>query len=247
MPTIRDRFLGPPIPKYRRHKASGQAVVTLNGEDFYLGPHSSKVSRLEYDRIVGEWIQNGRRPVRGSTCDLAVVEIINAYRKFADAYYVKNGQRTREAEIITHTLTYFIQPLYGRTLAVDFGPCALKNVREKMIEAGHSRGVINKNVDRIRRMFRWAASEEMITVTVFQALSTVAGLRKGRTTAREPKPVPPVEESVVEATLPHLPKIVGDMVRFERFTGCRRGVCGEPFAVGPASQLLSHRFHRHGV
>ena len=251
MPTIRDRFLGPPIPKYRRHKASGQAVVTLNGDDFYLGPHGSKVSRLEYDRVVGEWIQNGRRPVRGSTCDLAVVEIINAYRKFADAYYVKNGQRTREAEIITHTLKRFVQPLYGRTLAIDFGPCALKNVREKMIEAGHSRGVINKNVDRIRRMFRWAASEEMIPVTVHQALTTVAGLRKGRTTAREPKPVLPVEAPLVDATLPHLPSIVADMVKFQRLTGCRPSeVCqlrpidldrsGEVWQYRPGSHKTEH-------
>jgi hypothetical protein len=26
------------LPKYRRHKASGQAIVTLCGNDFYLGP-----------------------------------------------------------------------------------------------------------------------------------------------------------------------------------------------------------------
>ncbi len=25
-------------PKYHRHKRSGQAIVTLNGRDFYLGP-----------------------------------------------------------------------------------------------------------------------------------------------------------------------------------------------------------------
>ena len=188
MQTIRDRFLGPSVPKYRRHKASGQAVVTLSGKDCYLGPWGSRASRYEYDRIVGEWIQNGRRLGQGDACDLAVIEIINAYRKHPDAYYVKNGQRTREAEIITHTLKCFVQPYYGRAMAVDFGPLALKSVREKMIEAGHSRGVINKNVDRIRRMFRWAASEEMIPVTVPQALSTVDGLRKGRTTAREPVP-----------------------------------------------------------
>jgi hypothetical protein len=27
------------LPKYRKHKATGQAVVTLNGSDCYLGPH----------------------------------------------------------------------------------------------------------------------------------------------------------------------------------------------------------------
>ena len=40
------------LPKYRKHRASGQAVVTLNGRDFYLGPHGSKVSKMEYDRLI---------------------------------------------------------------------------------------------------------------------------------------------------------------------------------------------------
>ena len=42
------------VPKYRKHRGSGQAVVTLNGRDFYLGPHNSKISRLEYDRLTSE-------------------------------------------------------------------------------------------------------------------------------------------------------------------------------------------------
>lgn len=29
-------------PKYRKHRASGQAIVTLNGEVFYLGPHGAR-------------------------------------------------------------------------------------------------------------------------------------------------------------------------------------------------------------
>jgi hypothetical protein len=40
------------IPAYRRHRASGQAVVTLNGVDHYLGRWNSPASRAEYDRIV---------------------------------------------------------------------------------------------------------------------------------------------------------------------------------------------------
>jgi hypothetical protein len=34
-------------PKYRKHRASGQAVVTLNGHDYYLGPHGTKASKAE--------------------------------------------------------------------------------------------------------------------------------------------------------------------------------------------------------
>ena len=32
------------IPSYRRHRASGQAVVTLNGVDHYLGPWNTEAS-----------------------------------------------------------------------------------------------------------------------------------------------------------------------------------------------------------
>lgn len=45
------------VPKYRKHRASGQAVFTLDGFDFYLGPHGSEVSVREYDRLVGEWLR----------------------------------------------------------------------------------------------------------------------------------------------------------------------------------------------
>ena len=58
------------------------------------------------------------------------------------------------------------------------------------------------------------------------ALRTVKGLKKGRTTARETPPVLPVDDVVVDATLPALPKVIADMVRFQRLTGCRPGeVC----------------------
>lgn len=49
------------LPKYRKHRASGQAVVTLNGKDFYLGPHGTRASKAEYDRLLGEWLAAGRQ------------------------------------------------------------------------------------------------------------------------------------------------------------------------------------------
>ncbi len=36
------------LPKYRHHRPSGQAVVTLSGRDIYLGPYRSQASRHEY-------------------------------------------------------------------------------------------------------------------------------------------------------------------------------------------------------
>ncbi|MEO8493844.1 MAG: hypothetical protein ABI614_02150 [Planctomycetota bacterium] len=35
------------LPKYRKHRASGQAVVTLAGKDRYLGRYGTKASERE--------------------------------------------------------------------------------------------------------------------------------------------------------------------------------------------------------
>ena len=40
------------IPKYRKHRGSGQAVCTIAGKDFYLSPHGTKASQLQYDRLI---------------------------------------------------------------------------------------------------------------------------------------------------------------------------------------------------
>jgi hypothetical protein len=50
-------------PKYRHHKASGQAIVTIAGKDHYLGPWKSKASKIEDDRLIGEWLAAGRPTV----------------------------------------------------------------------------------------------------------------------------------------------------------------------------------------
>jgi hypothetical protein len=52
---------GQAIPEHRKHRASGQAVVMIRGRDFYLGPHGTKASKVEHDRLVSEWLVAGRR------------------------------------------------------------------------------------------------------------------------------------------------------------------------------------------
>jgi integrase len=208
------------LPKYRKHRASGQAVVTLCGVDHYLGPHGTKASKLEYDRLVAEWLQNGRQLRVTDDSAYTVVELMAAYLRFARGYYRKNGKETSEVAGVIHAMRP-LRSLYGRTNVSDFGPLALQTVRHKMVESGLSRSVINQNIGRIRRMFRWAAGEEMIPASIAQALKMVSGLRQGRTDARETVPVAPVDDEIVDATLPYLPSVVADMVRAQRHTGAR--------------------------
>ncbi|MEQ8211047.1 MAG: site-specific integrase [Lacipirellulaceae bacterium] len=237
-------FLRP--PKYRRHKAKGLAVVTLNGRDIYLGKYNSAASKQEYQRLVGEWLQGGGQLRDDRQTEITVSEVMAAYVRFARGYYRKNGKPTREYEMIVESCK-LIKPLYGRCRAVDFGPLSLKAVRQVMIGLDHSRRYINKNVDRVKRMFKWAAAEEMIPASIPQALSMVTGLRKGRTEARENPPVLPVDDSVVDATLAHLPEVVADMVRFQRATGCRPNeVCQlRPCDVDRGGDVWTYRPESH--
>ncbi|MCA9027815.1 MAG: hypothetical protein KDA86_21580 [Planctomycetaceae bacterium] len=103
----------------------------------------------------------------------------------------------------------------------ELGLLALKAVRQRMVDNGWSRGYINKSIGRIRRCFKWAVENELVHPDMYPGLMAVSGLRKGRSEAREPDSVQPVDDATVQATLPHLTSTVVDMVRLQRITGCR--------------------------
>jgi integrase len=208
------------VPKYRRHRGSNQAIVNLNGRDHYLGPYGTKASRIEYDRLIGEWLAAGRHPLDVTGSQLTMLELCARYWHFAQGYYRRNGRDTRVTPTIKCALKY-LKTHYGHTPALEFGPLALKAIRGRMIDDGLSRRYINDHVGRIRRMFKWAVGEQLLPVECYQALAVVPGLHKGRSAARETKPVLPVDDLTVDATLPCLPAVVADMVRLQRLTGMR--------------------------
>ena len=144
------------LPKYRLHKAKQLAVVTIRGRDIYLGPYGSAASRQEYRRLMAEYFETGAVPRTDRARAISTIEVVAAYLRFANGYYRKNGKVTREYGLFVECCR-FLKPLYGRRPAAEFGPLRSKVVRQKMIEADHSRKFINDNVDRIRRMFKWAA------------------------------------------------------------------------------------------
>jgi hypothetical protein len=76
------------LPKYRKHKASGQAVTTLCGKDFYLGPFGTQASKREYDRVIAEYLASGRSSMFGKPVDaLTITQIAVAYTQYAKGYF----------------------------------------------------------------------------------------------------------------------------------------------------------------
>jgi integrase len=235
------------VPSYRRHKQSGQAIVTLpdglgGRRDILLGKHGTKESRVEYARIISEWEVAGHRlPASPAAKDLTVNELILAYWKHAEQHYRRpDGTKTKELSDIRLSCRP-LKELYGHTAAKDFGPLALKALREAMIGGSWmtdkqkvqqgkrgkpiawSRKLVNQRIGRLRRIFRWAVSEQLLAASLYEALRSVEGLQRGRCLARETESVKPVPAAFVEATLPFLRPPVAAMAKLQLLAGMRPG------------------------
>ena len=187
MPTLKHS-----VPKYRKHRGSGQAVVTIAGRDHYLGPHGTKASRIEYDRLIMEWLASGRPASVAEQDELTVSELIVRYWGHIRRRYVKNGKPTTERYLVKMALAP-VRELYGRTLVSEFGPLALKAVRAKFLQRDCVRNTINDNTRRVVKMFRWGVADQLVPPDVLHGLQAVEGIRKGSGEARESIPVVSVD------------------------------------------------------
>ena len=148
--------------------------------------------------------------------------------------------------------------LFGDLEAAAFGPKRLKLVREAMIVHDLARTEINKRVNRIRRIFKWAVSEELIDSSVHLALKCVDGLRYGRCSARETEPVKPVADSAIKAVVEVTSPQIAALIKLQRATGMRPGegvimrpcdidTTGEVWIYEPIEHKNKHRGHRRIV
>jgi len=246
----------PRVPSYRHHKATGRAVVTINGRDHYLGPYNSPESRERYQRLIAEYLAGGgltRRKPAGAS--YTVAELAAAYLEWARSWYVKGGRPTGQLERVTRSVGV-ATGLYAGLPADRFGPLCFKAVRQEMVNRGWTRTHVNHCAACVARMFKWATSEEMIPVSVYEALRTVAGLARGRTAAREGRTVLPVPPGDVEPVLALCSPVVADMARLQLLTGARGGeICqlrpcdldrtGRVWLYRPRSHKTEH--HGHGA
>ena len=252
-------------PPYRFHKGSNQAFVLIEGRFRYLGLYGSEESKQKYEEIIRQAESDAahlaakadaeRRVL--AAADLSVIEIVGRYLDFASGYYRKNGKPTSEYSNICAALRPVREQCQGMPARL-FGPLKLKAFRQQLIDTGIVRKQVNGRIDRIRRMFAWAVSEELVPSYVYEALKTVKGHGMGRSMAKEGAKVRPVEESVVDATLPGLNRQVRAMVQLQRLTGMRSSeVCimrtrdldmgGQVWLYTPESHKTEHHGHSRKI
>jgi hypothetical protein len=164
-------------PVHSLHKTSGQARVRLGGREIYLGVYGTPESRREYGRVVGEWLAAGRRPparsalVEGShpgpDC-MTVAEMIAAYWRFVDTYYVKGEEPTSEVGNIRPPPRYEVVRARPRPRV---RPADAQDGQgdHDCRRPGSLRKEINKRVGRIVRAFKWGVENELVPPDVNQA------------------------------------------------------------------------------
>jgi hypothetical protein len=207
------------------HRPSGQAVVTLQGRDYYLGAYQSLESRDRYRRLVSEYLAGGGtapHQIDQEDGSLLVAELIAAYVRHTDSYYVHDGKPTSQAMLVRLAMGV-LKRLHGHLLVSEYGPLRLLEIQQALIQSGLSRTECNRRVNLIRACFRWAVSRELAPPSLAHALATVEPLRAGRCQAPETDPVRPVHDGDVDKALPFMPKPVAAIVRLQQFTGMRPG------------------------
>lgn len=240
------------IPSYRLHKPTGQAFIELKGHRFYLGKHGTPESRRRYASRLAEHLATRVAPIiEAPRRPITIDELIREFWEHVKQRYVKNGRPTSERNRFKIALRA-VRRLYGATPAAEFGPLRLMAVRKTFVDRHYVRRQINLLIGRIRRCWKWGVSRELVPETVWRALTSIEGLRKGEGVDRPP--VRPVTVEHVQAVKAHLSPVTFAMIEVQLLTGCRPGeVCsmrmrnvsmkGEIWEYRPGS----HKTEHHGI
>lgn len=237
------------IPKYRRRPDRDAAFVEVGGKRIPLpGKTNSPESLAAYELIVKQAIRaKADKNIPRPKTFLSVFDLIEKYLDWAKIYYFRgNGRHGGEYSNLRDSLKILAEK-FEETLVENFGPLALKEVQSAMIASGLCRSTINDRVDRIKRMFKWGVANELLRPEIYQALATVDGIRKGKSAAKEPLPIAPVDLADVDALLPYLTPVQTDMVTIHKLTGMRSdNLCALRLAdVDRAGEIWLYRPTQH--
>lgn len=226
------------------HRASGQFYVCLSGKTHYLG-RKRKEAEARYGPLVAEWLANGRRAPVGEDerTHLTVMHVAAEHLQWAKGRYQKDGEATGELQRVKYAIGS-LNEVCARMPAKEFSPLKLQAVIRHMLRApvkenpmakkkrenegkpapeprALARSEINARIRRIKRCFKWAASQELVPASVYHGIQTVAELRRGESGVREAPKVGPVDEATFKATLPYMAPLVRVACELMWYTAAR--------------------------
>lgn len=214
------------VPKYSVDK-NGRAFTKVDGKFISLGRADSPDSKLRYAALLSDVAQGKsfarrREPTTGQgflVSELCVRFLTDyAYQRYTKVDGTPNDE-VRCFKCVIRILT----DLFAMTPANEFQALRLRTVRQKMIEKGWARKWINKQVARVRLMFRVAVSWEMVRPDVLASLQSVPPLSVGESSAPETEPRTAIPDADLEAVRQVLQERHRDVLDLLMLTGARPG------------------------
>lgn len=206
------------IPKLCHDRTRNRAFCKVDGRFIVLGPWGSPEAQAAYGKLL-EDLAAGRQYQRAAQAPAkreaaTVQELLLAYATKEAPRYARDEQHCIRGAI------RFVRELYGETDANDFGPLRLRAVRDAMLDKGWSVCYTNRQVKRIRQVFKWGVSLELVSAVVLEALRTVPSLPETGAAERARHAVPDADLQAVRAVLSEFHRDIFDLMLL---TGCRSG------------------------
>ncbi len=239
----------PTVPSYCLHRPTGQSFATLRTDGkrspAYFGKWGTTDSVVRYeaalrtagyaDDLVLEAVEvvhrlcanatNQPPPSVANPSTCTVRSLWSAFYRWAQGYYrLPTGEPSRELDNFRDAVRELLL-LFGDRRASAMTKSDVEQVRTAMIDRKLSRGVINKRVNKIVRIFVWGTEEERGLVPEVTAahIKLIRRLEAHRTEAAEYGPVVGVDPKVVESAASMTNPVVAAMMRLQLLTGMRPG------------------------
>jgi len=217
------------LPKLRRDR--GIAFCEYNGQRHRFGRWGSSEAQEAYNRFRISLLEGNlpvpakkevKLPAEKAVMDysgvvLTVAELVEQFFDYLD----KRGLPDRERSHWVRALGFLVDSC--AIVPVDrFSRKNLHSVRNKMVEVKSlCRGMINKYVRLIVRVFDWGVDWELVPEEIVGSISRIKGLREGEFGVRDNPPREHVPDPVVARTLPYCTPTESAMIQVERLTGMR--------------------------
>jgi integrase len=201
------------LPKLCTHTGRNLSYCRINGKFHYFGAAGRPETQAKYRQFCADLLTGGIPLHREVDHRTTVGELLDAYEKTQDR---RGGVQAYVSIACRH-----LRDLYEHEHAQDIGPKRLKTLMQVMAsDDSYCRSTVNKVSGAIKGIFQWGVSEELVDAAVWQALTSVSGLRSGDA-KREPHKVFPVSDSDIKKTIKHLPPTLVAIVQLLKFTGAR--------------------------
>ena len=190
----------------------GYYYAKIKGKNTYLGKDKTKAKQM-LQQIVGIALINESNAKQPRCYMKTVEEIMLLYYEENAKFYINPAP--------LRCLSRELAEMYPDTLAIEFTSLDLEAYQFALADRRLSRKTIKDRITMVKNVYRWAAKRKLLPVSAWQELLPVENLKSGRSNAKEPKKVQPVDRKVLGRTLKYADPMIRDMALVQLYGGMR--------------------------